>query len=133
MSDRKPEFRITAVRNPNLTDEEIRRRWRQVYEILLKGSREKHEQEAAPEEAKPKPPDTIRVTDDLFFVVGDDHLILRRGKAAVLINSKEVRALLDGLMDAAAKMVSRQDQVSPDAPKTTMPESMPTGDANNRS
>jgi len=133
MSDREPEFRITAVRNPNLTDEEIRRRWRQVYEILLKGGREKHEQEAAPEEVKPKPPDTIRVTDDLFFEVGDDHLLLRRGKAAIMISPSEVRALLDGLMAAAAKLVGRQEQVGSEATKTTVPESMPTGDANNRS
>lgn len=89
MSDGEPEFRITAVRSPNLTDEEIQRRWKQVFDILLNAGHEKHEQEAAPEEVKPKPPDTIRVTDDLFFEVGDDHLLLRRGNAATSYWHKE--------------------------------------------
>jgi hypothetical protein len=86
MSDGEPEFQITAVRSPNLTDEEIQRRWKQVFEILLEAGREKREKEAAPEKAKSKPPDTIHVMDDLFFEVGDDHLLLRRGEAAIMIS-----------------------------------------------
>jgi hypothetical protein len=124
MSDGEPEFRITAVRSPNLTDEEIQQRWNQVFEILLEAGRETREKEAAPEAAKPKSPDTIRVTDDLFFEVGDDQLLLRRGKAAIMISPSEVRALLDGLMAAAAKLVGRQEQVGSEATKTTVPESM---------
>ena len=43
MSDGEPEFTITAVRSPNLTDEEIQQRWNQVFEILLEARREKRE------------------------------------------------------------------------------------------
>jgi hypothetical protein len=125
MDDEVKEFRITAIRSPGLTDEEIQRRWKLVFDRILAFDLPKDVQEVASRESKPKPPDTIPLANDLLLEVDDDHLILRRGKDAIVINPDEVRALLDGLIDAASKLASRQLQPSSESMKTAMCESMP--------
>ncbi|MGD8792900.1 MAG: hypothetical protein PVF47_10135 [Anaerolineae bacterium] len=125
MGDEVQEFRITAVRCPDWTDAEIQRRWKLVFDRILALDPPKGVQEVAPKKSEPKPPDTIPLGNDLLFEVDDDHLILRRGKAAIMINPGEVRALLDGLMDAAARLVSRGYRTDSDPSKTAVTESIP--------
>jgi hypothetical protein len=129
MSDADAQFQITAVRSPDLTDDDIRRRWNQVFEILLEHERVSRPQTTAPQKAKPKSPDGIRIKHDLTFEVSDDYLTLRRDQRAITIESGEVRALLNGLVDAAARMVSLKQEADSDSAEMTDSEIMPTSGA----
>jgi len=106
MSEEEQQAQTIMVRSPNLTEDEIQRRWNQVFDILFNAGHQECAQKAVPKEAKPKTLDTTSVTDGLIFELGDDHSTLRRGKTAVLINPSEMRALLDGLKDATARLVT---------------------------
>lgn len=127
-SDKEPKFHVTLVRSPDITEEERRRRVLRAYEIILGHGRERRAQEAASEQAKPKPPETIRVTDDLAFQVGDDYLTLRDDQTAITIKPNEVRALLKSLIDAAARLASRQQEAQAEAVEATESEGKPAND-----
>jgi hypothetical protein len=130
MSEEELPAQITIVRSPNLTDDEIRRRWKAAFDISLglDPPKRAQQQKAAPEKVEQKPPDTIGVTDDLVFEADGDHLMLRRGKAAIMVNPNEVRALLVELLNAAARLLSCWHQVRSDPTETTASESIPADD-----
>ena len=52
--------------------------------------------------------DAIRVADDLAIAEEDGRLLVRRGEAAVEVLPREVRRLVDALVEGAGKLVSRQ-------------------------
>jgi hypothetical protein len=54
--------------------------------------------------------DAIRVADDLVVVVEDGRLVVRRGDAAVEVLPREVRRLVDALVEAAAQLVDGQSR-----------------------
>ena len=128
-SDKEPEFHVTFVRSPGMTEEERRRRVLRAYEIILGHGRERRAQESASEQAKPKPAETISVTDDLVFEVGDDYLTLRHDQTAITIRPNEVQAILKGLIDAAARLASRQQEAQAEAVEATESEGKPVNDA----
>lgn len=123
------QFQVTLVRDPNMTDDEVRRRCKRAFDVILGFDSYRVPHTLSGKKAKSKPADIIRVSDDLGIELTDDRLVLRRGEAAVRINPGEVRALQDGLMDAAARLVGRQHQVCRGAEETPAPESTETGDA----
>jgi hypothetical protein len=53
--------------------------------------------------------DAIRVTDDLAIVVEDGRLLMRSGDATFEIFPREVRRLVDALVEAA-RLVDRQGE-----------------------
>jgi hypothetical protein len=52
--------------------------------------------------------DAVRVTDDLAVVVEEGRLLVRRGDSSVEVMPREVRRLVDALVEAATGLVDGQ-------------------------
>jgi len=116
----EPEFKITAVHSPGMTDEEVQRRLREAYDIVLKFGREKRAREEAEKETRSAEPQLLgdeRRTGDLWEVRrlheglsvelrGGDKpaLVIVQGSERVRVELAEVKLVVATLAEAAADL-----------------------------
>lgn len=113
------EFHITAVRTI-LTDEEIRRHWKTVFDIIMAPHPWARTQRAEPAEEKGRTGEARCIANDLTLEVGEDHLRLRRGSDAFTIHFSEIGHLIDALSCAATELLSDQAHGSLHTPGLTL-------------